>query len=67
MLYCAYTHEEREMDWRPIEDGLPDFDEYVLWYTDDGNYFIEALDKDGDMIRVKVTHWMPLPPPPKTE
>lgn len=46
------------------ENGLPNYDEYVLWYTFDGNYFVEALDKDGNDWLSLCTHWMPLPSPP---
>lgn len=66
--------------WIKIEEGkpLPDYDEYVLWLNEANNYFVGALDKDGndwlapfdpDIEELfgpcpKVTHWQPLPPPP---
>lgn len=45
---------------------LPPFDEYVIWLMEDGNMFIECLDKDGhDWIKThRITHWRKLPPLP---
>jgi len=58
-------------EWISVKEKMPDFDQYVLWYVASGNYFIEALDKDGnswlEMPGNEVTHWMSLPPSPKEE
>jgi hypothetical protein len=69
-------------DWIEIKEGnpLPDYDEYVLWYHEDGNMFVECLDKDGNpwifgneyegvsddefLPTPKATHWRPLPATP---
>ena len=49
---------EIALDWVKSSEDLPDFDEYVLWRTEDYNYFVEALDKDGDMVDTSfATHW----------
>jgi hypothetical protein len=64
------------MDWISVEDRLPDFDEFVLWYIDSGNMFIDFIDKDLDIKlflsasynkgKVEtITHWTSLPEPPK--
>lgn len=53
------------MDWIKITDSLPDYDEYVLWYTISGNYHVECLDKDGNEWLVDCTHWRKLPEPPQ--
>jgi hypothetical protein len=57
----------KEEDWKRIGDvlTLPQIDEYVLWYTFDGNYFVECLDKDGNAWLKHCTHWRKLPAPPK--
>lgn len=52
-------------EWNSKGFFLPSYDEYVLWYTEEGNYFVEALDKDGNDWLKKCTHWMHLPEPPK--
>jgi len=56
--------------WIEIKDGckMPDYDEYVLWVYNDGNKFIECLDKDGgNYFILNVTHWQPLPPNPSKQ
>ena len=57
--------------WISVTERLPDYDEFVLWYTDSGYIFVDHLDKDIDVARflnpepmTYVTHWMPLPDPP---
>ena len=59
------------MPWIEIKEGckMPDYDEPVEWATEDGNYFIDAIDKDdpawwngepmdgGRSWRLKCTHW----------
>lgn len=67
--------------WTAITDKLPDYDEPVLWYLEDGNMVVEALDKDGnpwlfneddDFVSAwgdcpKATHWQYLPEPPSND
>ena len=66
-------------EWIELKKGceMPEYDEYVLWYNEAGNSFVDCLDKDGNtwlsggwneemkMQMPKTTHWMPLPKPPK--
>ena len=64
-------------EWIPVEDRLPEFGERVI--CTDGNavfeqYRVEPLCVYGMWDRFglkspmqKVTHWMPLPQPPKGE
>jgi len=47
--------------------NLPDYDEFVLWRTYDGNHFVEALDKDGNPWLKDCTYWQPLPAAPEGE
>jgi len=62
-----------EDQWIKVIDDLPDYDEFVLWFREDGNMFVSELDKDGNhwlypMIKgQRPTHWMRLPEPPKTD
>lgn len=61
-----------ETNWISVKERLPKFGDDVLvadkegvtlaFLTVEGEWVIEAFDLDE-----KVTHWMPLPPPPKTE
>lgn len=65
-------------EWIELKEGnpLPDYDELVLWLSEDGNMHVEALDKDGnpwifegykifpDSPLIKTTHWHKLPKPP---
>jgi len=70
------------MKWTKIEDGLPKFDEKVLLYCQrqsKGDRRIVIGNRCNDRYidfqswdfhedeNVKVTHWMPLPAPPKEE
>jgi len=57
------------MKWidRYQEKKLPDYDQYVLWYSN-GAMFVECLDKDGnDWLTKDITHWMPLPDAPQMD
>lgn len=72
------TEKEKE-EWIKVQDGLPSYDEYVLWLLEDGNMVVEALDKDGNPWLLesdakeavdiypmpKATYWRKLPALPK--
>lgn len=53
------------MNWIKLEPGcqMPEIDEFVLWRTEEGNYFIAEIDKDDtgwwnqDGPGGKCTHW----------
>jgi hypothetical protein len=63
---------ERAPQWISVEDKLPDIDDYVIWYYESGAMAIWEIDKDMNLEWLKkrsrgdrITHWMPLPQPPK--
>ena len=63
--------------WIKIEDRLPTRDEDVLIYDGetisvgyhDGRVFMDYMNQDDMRVysNSKVTHWMPIPDPPKNE
>jgi hypothetical protein len=51
--------------WVPVTERLPDDGVYVLAYSADDDYMcVEARHK---FAAFQITHWMPLPTPPKEE
>lgn len=59
--------------WISVKDRLPEDGEYVLTYNEDDigyeigmRYYIKGAFIAGCVNR-DVTHWMPLPEPPKGE
>lgn len=56
------------MNWISVKDRLPEPTYCVLVVTDDGYIEVDALGNDGEwMGYCDITHWMPLPEPPKEE
>ena len=62
----------RETEWIRVEERLPELNDWVLLYTDFGKHIVGWRVKDGwwhthtCMCKPDaVTHWMPLPLPPK--
>lgn len=67
-------------EWISVEDGLPEGKRWVLiaasnkgkkyccqvWF-DGEDWLIDDTDEIGPIYAVNVTHWMPLPEPPKEE
>ena len=60
--------------WISVKERLPERNEWVLTYYEDGMQRVKKYDIDGFPILltiglewVSVTHWMPLPEPPKGE
>jgi hypothetical protein len=64
------------MEWISVKDKLPDQWLLVLVYTEHGGVEVDRYDmtlSDGTILfygtreeyRSNVTHWMPLPEPPK--
>lgn len=54
-----------ESRWIPVAKRLPEDSEYVLAYSEsDGLMLVEARHRFSNW---EVTHWMPLPTPPKEE
>lgn len=60
-----------QCDWRAAGEELPDDELTVLVATPDGNEPVFLGYKDGEIWRsvngelIEVSHWMPLPEPPK--
>lgn len=53
--------------WISVEDGLPVETYQVLTIDDTGWIEIDALGNEEWMSYRNVTHWMPLPEPPKED
>ena len=59
------SYEESKPRWIPVTERLPEDGVYVLAYSADDDYMcVEARHK---FAAFQVTHWMPLPAPPKEE
>ena len=61
--------------WIPVTERLPNYNTFVIVFAegivgeavlDDANYWYWA-GTDEYASKIKVTHWMPLPEPPKGE
>ena len=66
------THGVTVQEWIPVDDRLPDDDEVVIICTDKnfvyaGELIGDTWFLDNDSWTATVTHWMPLPKPPKGE
>lgn len=71
----------KEDDWISVEERLPSESGVYLVYTFTGNRLVldysalykvfnafdDLSDKIANSLSIKVTHWMPLPEPPKGE
>ena len=59
--------------WIPVTERLPEPCEFVLSYAGHGTlYEVDGVDEKGNWVssyisEYPVTHWMPLPEPPKGE
>jgi hypothetical protein len=71
---CAeilYNADYRKQEWISVDERLPEPNTWVTVYNPKGEY--TRIDTDeivgGNWVRNcgKVTHWMPLPKPPKGE
>lgn len=63
----------------PEPTELPEIDEFVLWRTEEGNYFVSEIDKDdtdwwngtptgnGTDCRPACTHWAKITAPDESE
>ena len=64
------SHGVTVQEWISVEDRLPEDDEIVIICTDDnfiyaGELIGDTWFLDNDSWTATVTHWMPLPEPPK--
>lgn len=58
------TINDRPYEWISVEDRLPEKDGYYLVANDDDRAHFTTF-AAGNFISCGVTHWMPLPEPPK--
>lgn len=74
-IEAAYTAGYRNQEWISVDERLPEENGYYLVYTKYGYIEVERYktwdddDLDGGYwweFEGLVTHWMPLPEPPKT-
>lgn len=60
-----------DKSWISIKDRLPNRDTWVLVFARQGSYMnfkVDYITRDGIWFNsVRVTHWMPLPEPPKED
>ena len=75
IIAMAAEIEEQLPRWIPVTERLPDAGERVLCYCRANIYEVMKMRTDGDWVygtnhiymHSFVTHWMPLPQPPKEE
>ena len=72
VLAVAALREQEERRWIPVTERLPSIDETILVYDGDvgtGIFYkgaFQTFDENGYPFEISgVTHWMPLPQPPK--
>ena len=65
------AHSVTVQEWISVKDRLPDCADTVLAVDRDGimstAYYVGYWHGGGDLDEYAVTHWMPLPQPPKGE
>ena len=69
---CLLANGVTVQEWISVKDRLPDDDEIVIICTDEnfiyaGELIGDTWFLDNDSWTATVTHWMPLPQPPKGE
>lgn len=75
-----YSKQQTKPDWVSVEDGLPENMKDIIVHTESGEvidnvtykdldgFMFHRLGYDFDCYYVEnVTHWQPLPQPPKTK
>lgn len=75
MMAEAYEAEVTKSCWIPVTERLPEAGERVMCYCRANIYEVMKMRTDGDWVHDTnhiymhsfVTHWMPLPEPPKEE
>ena len=66
ILAVAALRDQDEMRWIPVTEQLPDVGRVVLIYSETDGVCVDYYDGDS-FGYYYVTHWMPLPEPPKGE
>ena len=54
-------------EWISVKDKMPKKNTEVLTITKDNWYRVITTGLSRSLLPSQVTHWMPLPKPPKTE
>lgn len=60
----GWLEADSHSQWIPVEDGLPNEKGTYLFHFDDGQTRVEGYFPELHLSKC-VTHWMPLPQPPK--
>lgn len=67
-LETENQHLKREREWIPVTERLPEKPGiYAVWTARGFGNHLSASNWDGESWSLCVTHWMPLPTPPKEE
>lgn len=66
VMAVAALREQEERRWIPVTERLPDIGIEVLVYSEDDGICVDYYDGDS-FCYYGVTHWMPLPEPPKED
>ena len=67
-LETENQHLKREREWIPVTEWLPEKPGiYAVWTARGFGNHLSASNWDGESWSLCVTHWMPLPTPPKEE
>ena len=67
-LETENQHLKREREWIPVTERLPEKTGiYAVWTAKGFGNHLSASHWDGESWSLRVTHWMPLPTPPKEE
>ena len=66
IMAVAALREQEERRWIPVTERLPDIGIEVLVYSEDDGVCVDYYGGDS-FGYYDVTHWMPLPEPPKGE
>lgn len=66
LMAIAALREQKERRWVPVSERLPDVGIEVLIYSEDDGVCVDYYGGDS-FGYYNVTHWMPLPQPPKGE